>query len=122
MLKRLYLINAALLSTHEVDSAYWKEWDLFHLPGGLPGFLLLHIPLFLLVLWGFDEIVCGRRRGLWFSLILAGSGIFALTVHGLLLLRGGTEFRTPASILLLISVGAVSLAQFVATVRAFSSK
>jgi hypothetical protein len=122
MLKRLYLINAALLSTHEVDSAYWKEWDLFHLPGGLPGFLLLHIPLFLLVLWGFDEIVCGRRRGLWFSLILAVSGIFALTVHGLLLLRGGTEFRTPASILLLISVGAVSLAQFVATVRAFSRK
>lgn len=122
MLKRLYLINAALLSTHEVDSAYWKEWDLFHLPGGLPGFLLLHIPLFLLVLWGFDEIVRDRRRGLWFSLILSVSGIFALTVHGLLLLRGGTEFRTPASILLLISVGAVSLAQFVATVRAFSSK
>ena len=118
MLKRLYWINAALLSTHEVDSAYWKEWDLFHLPGGLPGFLLLHIPLFLLVLWGFDEIVCGRRRGLWFSLILAVSGIFALTVHGLLLLRGGTEFRTPVSILLLISVGAVSIAQFVVTLRA----
>jgi hypothetical protein len=50
MLKRLYLINTALLSTHEVDSAYWREWDLFHLPGGLPGFLLLHISLFLLVL------------------------------------------------------------------------
>jgi hypothetical protein len=122
MVKRLYSINAALLSTHEVDSAYWKEWDLFHLPGGLPGLLLLHIPLFLLVLWGFDEVVRGRRRGLWFSLILAVSGIFALSVHGLLLLRGGTEFRTRASVLLLISVGAVSIAQLVATLRAISGK
>jgi hypothetical protein len=122
MLKRLYMINAALLSTHEVDSAYWKEWNLFHLPGALPGFLLLHVPLFLFVLWGLDEIVRGRRRGLWFSLILAVSGIFALTVHGLFLWQGGTEFRTPASMLLLIGVGAVSIAQFVVTLRAICSR
>jgi len=23
----LYLANAVLLITHEIDSAYWKEWD-----------------------------------------------------------------------------------------------
>jgi hypothetical protein len=46
---------------------------------------------------------------------LAVSGIFALAVHGLFLLQGGTEFKAPASILLLISVGAVSIAQFMVT-------
>ena len=27
-------LNFALLVTHQIDSAYWKEWELFHLPGG----------------------------------------------------------------------------------------
>jgi hypothetical protein len=25
----LYLVNSVLLINHEIDSAYWKEWDLF---------------------------------------------------------------------------------------------
>ena len=29
----LYLTNAVLLINHEIDSAYWKEWELFKLPG-----------------------------------------------------------------------------------------
>ena len=41
----LYLANALTLIVHEIDSAYWKEWDLFRLPGGEAGFLLLHFPL-----------------------------------------------------------------------------
>jgi len=31
----LYLANAVLLINHEIDSAYWKEWELFKLPGGM---------------------------------------------------------------------------------------
>ena len=26
----LYLADAVLLITHEIDSAYWKEWNLFY--------------------------------------------------------------------------------------------
>jgi len=25
----LYLLNGAILLTHEIDSAYWQEWQLF---------------------------------------------------------------------------------------------
>lgn len=35
-------MNAALLVTHEIDAAYWKEWELFGLPGTEGGFLVLH--------------------------------------------------------------------------------
>ena len=28
-----YLADLTLLVVHEIDSAYWKEWELFHLPG-----------------------------------------------------------------------------------------
>jgi hypothetical protein len=27
----LYLTNAVLLINHEIDSAYWKEWEIFKL-------------------------------------------------------------------------------------------
>jgi len=41
----LYLINAILLINHEIDSAFWKEWELFKLLGGIGGFLILHFPI-----------------------------------------------------------------------------
>jgi len=41
----LYLVNAILLINHEIDSAFWKEWELFKLPGGIGGFLILHFPI-----------------------------------------------------------------------------
>lgn len=46
----LYLTNSVLLIVHEMDSVYWKEWDLFGLGGGVSGFLVLHFPLLFLVL------------------------------------------------------------------------
>ncbi len=55
----IYLINAILLINHEIDSAYWKEWELFKLPGGIGGFLLLHFPLLFLILYG---LVCLERQ------------------------------------------------------------
>ena len=48
----LYLINSVFLINHELDSAYWKEWDLFKLPGGITGFLIVHFPLLFIVLYG----------------------------------------------------------------------
>ena len=38
----VYLTNSVLLINHEIDSAYWEEWDLFKLPGGLTLFLIVH--------------------------------------------------------------------------------
>ena len=29
-----YFVNSVLLIVHEIDSAYWEEWNLFRLPGG----------------------------------------------------------------------------------------
>jgi hypothetical protein len=52
LLLGLYLVNSVLLINHEIDSAYWKEWRLFKLPGGSTGFLLLHFPLLFLILLG----------------------------------------------------------------------
>lgn len=52
LLLGFYLANSVLLINHEIDSVYWREWELFKLPGGPTGFLLLHFPLLFLILFG----------------------------------------------------------------------
>ena len=49
----LYIVNCALLFTHEIESAFWEEWDLFGLGGGVQGFLVVNFVLLLVALFGF---------------------------------------------------------------------
>jgi len=61
----VYLANAVVLINHEIDSAYWKEWELFRLPGGITGILILHFPLLLFVLYGLvlvRELAMARKE------------------------------------------------------------
>ena len=71
----LYAITFALLLTHQVDSAYWKEWELLHIPGG---------PQLNLVLKG------TARLALWHGLLFAaGLLLFPRTAWAGALLAAG---------------------------------
>ncbi len=107
----LYLLNGAILLTHEIDSAYWKEWDLFGLGGGIQAFLAINFLMALAMLVGLEQLVRGTRAGHVFSLLLAASGILAVLVHGYFLVRGHPEFDLPASKMLLGATLIVSPAQ-----------
>jgi hypothetical protein len=111
----LYLTNAILLITHEIDSAYWKEWELFKLPGGITGFLLLHFPLLFIILYGLVLIVRHSVLGFIFSLILCFGGIFAFVIHTYFLKQGRREFNKPISKLILVLTLMVSITQLVIT-------
>jgi hypothetical protein len=113
----LYLVNTALLATHEIDSAYWHEWDLFHLPGGIQLFLVLNLLLLLVVLYGFARVSRLERGTKGFSYLLAGAGIFAFVVHTTLIMLGNPEFRMPVSLGLLIATLCVSVAQILVVRR-----
>lgn len=115
--ERLYLFNATLLISHEIDAAYWHEWQLFHLPGGIQLFVLLHLLLLPLVLAGYREIIRRGRYAKQASLGLAAVGIFAALLHGTLILAGDRSFSLPVSQLLLVATFAVSLYQLVFTLR-----
>ncbi len=114
----LYLLNTVLLILHEMDSAYWKEWELFRLPGGITGFLLLHFPLYVVGLYGLVLVYQGAWAGLMLSLFISAAGIFAFCIHTYFLRKGRAEFDTATSRLLLVAVLAMSLAQAVVTVMA----
>lgn len=117
----LYLINAVLLIDHEIDSAYWKEWELFRLPGGIAGFLLLHIPLLFVVLWGLVLLTRQSYAGYYFSLFLSLAGIFAFTIHTYFLKKGGQEFNSAVSKIILTLTLLVSIFQLVVTTFLMSS-
>jgi len=115
----LYLTNAVLLITHEIDSAYWKEWELFKLPGGSAGFVLLHLPLVFLILWGLVLVFQHSFAGLLLSLILSLGGIFAFTIHTMFIKKGRKEFNVPVSLFLLMATLLVSLVQAACTIYLF---
>ena len=112
----LYLSNSVLLINHEIDSAYWKEWELFKLPGGITGFLLIHFPLLLFVLYGLVLVFRQTFSGMIFSLILSFGGIFAFSIHTYFLKIGHKEFDTPISKLILVATLIVSIVQLTVTI------
>jgi hypothetical protein len=117
----LYLINSILIINHEIDSAYWKEWELFKLPGGITGFLLIHFGLLFFVLYGLVLVVRQSVAGLVFSLILCLGGIFAFSIHTYYLKKGRKEFDSPISKCILIVTLVVSLIQLGVTIYLFGS-
>jgi hypothetical protein len=108
-------MNAVLLIVHEIDSAYWKEWELFKLPGGITGFLIIHFPLIGAILFGLVAITQWFVVGLVFSFILCAGGLFAFTIHTYFLKKGKEEFNSLISIAILIAILVVSLIQLVLT-------
>lgn len=106
----LYLIDATLLITHEIDSAYWKEWELFRLPGGITFFLVLHLPLVFLVLYGAVLVSERSVAGPIFALVLSGGGAAAFIIHAVFIFLGRPQFKVPISLAILVSTLIVSLA------------
>ncbi len=117
LLFHLYFCNAILLIMHEVDSAYWKEWELFHLPGGVEGFLALHIPLLAAIFYGLIEVRVLSSAGLVMSFILSLGGIFAFAIHTYFIRKGHPEFKTPMSLGILFATLVISVIQSIVTMK-----
>ena len=112
----LYFINATLLIVHEIDSAYWKEWELFKLPGGLNSFLIFHIPIVMIVLYGLILVNRQSIAGLIVSFVLSLSGVFAFCIHRYFIRKGHQEFTAMISQVILNSTFIVSLVQLIISI------
>ena len=111
----IYLVNSVFLINHEIDSAYWEEWKLFRIPGGISAFLLLHFPVLFVVLYGLVLVYQQSYYGLLISVLVALSGIFAFMAHTFFLLKGRDEFKTSMSLFILVSILVISLIQLAYT-------
>lgn len=113
----LYLANATILVTHQIDASFWHEWELFGIPGGSQVNLVLNIPLIALVLYGLAALAQGRPAGRFLYLLLAATGLFTAGIHSYFLLHGSADFRLPVSLALLAATLLLSLAQIAARPR-----
>lgn len=98
----LYSINAMLLVLHEIESAYWKEWEIFRMKGGITLFVLLHVPLLLVILLGSPAVIEGNPAGTALSLVTGAGGWIPLFVHKVFI-RVKDRFNTPLSLFIMIS-------------------
>ncbi len=112
-----YIANLSLLATHQVDAAFWHEWEMFGIPGGVPWFLLLNFLLMAIFLHGFRQLISGLPTGHRYALVLGILGIGAFAFHVFHLARGGTQFTPPVSIALLVVIFMVSVVQIVIAIR-----
>ena len=112
----IYMVNAVLLIDHEIDSGYWKEWELFRLPGGITGFLIIHLPMLFIILYGLVLVSEGAFWGLVISIVLAAGGIFAFIIHTYFIRKGREEFKTPMSQFILWATLLTSIVQGALTV------
>ncbi len=113
----LYLVNATLLAAHEIDSAFWHEWKLFRLPGGIHLFLVLYLLLLPVVFIGFRRVVLWQRGAKTFSFLLAGAGAFAFAIHMIFIATSDPAFRLPLSVAILFGTLIVSIAQALLAAR-----
>ncbi len=92
LLTWIYIINLTLLLLHEIESAYWKEWEILKLPGGITGFIVMHFPLIILLLFGLVELRDQTLTGYIFALINGIAGVIPFLVHNVLVRVEG-KFR-----------------------------
>lgn len=112
------MINAIILIIHEIDSGYWEEWKLISPDdkNGINGFLLGHIPLLFIILFGLVLVYDNKPAGIIFSFLLSGGGLFAFIFHFYHLRKGRPEFNTLLSKTLIISTFVISIVQIIATI------
>ena len=122
----LYLINGVVLINHEIDSAYWKEWNIFRdffkpVFGklfspyddnyNLSIYLILHIPALFLILYGLILVYEKNSFGILISILMSVCGIFVFSFHMYCIQKGWVEFNILMSKILLFSTLLLSLSQ-----------
>lgn len=109
----IFLLNATVLITHQIDAAFWQEWQLFHLPGGNQLNLLLNLPIIALVLWAHRQVAAGTAQSPAAHRLLAFLGFLTVALHAAFFAAGHQQFMQPVSIALLVATGVLSGMQMV---------
>lgn len=107
----VYAVHIALLSTHQVDAAFFHEWEVFALPGGLPFFLAFNWVAMLLLAFGLIEVV--QKSSFWrlAARLCAATGALTVGIHAVFLSLVPHAFSTAPSLLVFAAIAAASVVQ-----------
>jgi len=114
-MERSYLVTMVTLILHQIDAAYWKEWEMFFLPGGIQGFLVFNIVVVPIILWGYRQVILSTDKAIFYSALCAMLGVLTFCIHVTFFAVGFDQFSLPLSILLLLVCLLSSLYQLIQT-------
>ncbi|WP_332853732.1 DUF6713 family protein [Duganella sp. S19_KUP01_CR8] len=110
-MQAVFLMNAAVLITHQIDAAYWHEWELFHLPGGNQLNLLLNLPIIALVLYAQGQVRANSSLAQRCYQLMIFLGFLTVAIHSAFFAFGAEAFMQPMSIALLAATAILSIGQ-----------
>lgn len=118
MLNKVVILNLALVLTHQVDAAYWHEWEMFQLPGGIQLNNFINVLAFIALLYLFVPVVQRKASGMTCSLVIAAISALVLPIHAGFAIAGHQQFHLPFSIFIIAGTFLLSILQVVFTYRA----
>ena len=113
LMPRSYFWTMLFLILHQIDAAYWKEWEMFHLPGGVQGFLVFNLAAIALVLAGYRHVLLATARATLYACVCAALGVGTFLIHAGFALAGLEQFHLPLS----MAIIALCLASAVCLLR-----
>ncbi|WP_422506108.1 DUF6713 family protein [Stenotrophomonas sp. GZD-301] len=116
-LERLYFGTALALVLHQIDAAFWHEWDMFAVPGGIQGFLVFNLVAVGAVLWGYRSVVLDARSARRWAMGCGALGIGTAALHAAFAVAGHPAFGLPLSVLTLLLCFALGTALLVVAYR-----
>ena len=117
LLNEIAVLNLTFLIGHQIDAAYWHEWEMFKLPGGIQFYNIFNLVLFAILIGCLIPIVERRKVGRYASIAIALCSVIVLPIHSLFALAGFRQFNLPVSILLILGTFFISIVQMVLTLR-----
>lgn len=101
-MQRSYFSTLCLLVLHQIDAAYWREWEMFHLPGGIQGYLFFNLLAIPVLLLGYTKVLQHGDKAVLFASICAALGALTFLIHAGFALAGFSQFHLPLSMALIL--------------------
>lgn len=108
-----------LLILHQIDAAFWREWEMFHLPGGIQFYLVFNALVIPVVLVGYKHVVRSSAKAIMFATLCASLGVLTFAIHSGFALAGFEQFHLPLSMAIILLCLPISLWQ-ITEIRKFT--
>ena len=102
LMARNYFWTMLFLILHQVDAAYWREWEMFHVPGGIQGFLVFNLAAIAVVLVGYRHVLLASERASFFAAVCTALGVGTCLIHAGFALAGLEQFHLPLSVAIIV--------------------
>lgn len=102
---RWYTVTLLALVVHQIDAAYWQEWEMFGVPGGIQGFLVFNAVAVGALVCGYQQLLLGGRWARQSVMLCGALGVATAALHIGFAVAGRDEFHLPLSIAVIAVCG-----------------